>query len=213
MELENDRQWLEGYRRGDGRALEHVYRHYSPRVLRVLARQNVGPLDLDAAHQETFIRAFSETARLHFDGLQPFERYLFAIARRAAIDVLRAHGKLHHEALPLDETAAAGQVPSEHDTPEQAALRAETVATVRAFLSTLRDDELQFATARFIDGLSQEQAGARVGWSRQNARTREARLKVACLAFLRERGWSTTTAAARTALTAAVLSLFAAGGV
>ena len=201
IELQRDRAMLERYRAGDRATLELLYRQYSAEVLRGLARgfrlssdpssghAQVGPLDLDAVHQETFIRAFSESARLHYDGLQPFLPYLMAIARRAAVDVLRAQGKIQREAVPLDDAPQAQSKPDQTDTPEQAALRHEAATVVRAFLKTLEGDALTFATARFIDGESQADAGLRCGWSRQNARTQEARLKAACIRYLCDTGW------------------------
>lgn len=217
--LETDRALLDLYRRGDRSTLSRLYRHYSASVLRALSRGfrvgsggvesrvGVGPLDLDAAHQEAFVRVFSESARLGYDGLSPFEPYLLAIARRAAVDVLRAQGKLHREAVALDDAPEAPALADDADDPEQVALRTETAAVVRAFLKTLDGEALSFATARFIDGESQLSAAARCGWSRQHARTQEAKLKAECVRFLTERGWLDASAG-KAAVAAAVLSLF-----
>jgi RNA polymerase sigma-70 factor, ECF subfamily len=214
--LQGNRQLLEGYRRGDRATLDALYSHFSAPVLRYLSRgfrvrggeARVGPLDLDAAHQETFVRAFSESARLHYDGLKPFEPYLLAIARSAAVDVLRAQGKLAREAMALDELEEQDAPAGLDASPETAALRAEAEAVVRSFLATLGSEDLAFATARFIDGLSQEKAGARCGLSRQEARTREARLKAACLAHLGARGYLDSGLSAQALVTTLVLALF-----
>jgi RNA polymerase sigma-70 factor, ECF subfamily len=207
MNLETDRAVLEAYRRGERSTLDALYRHFSAPVLRYLARgfrvklsggvgqAQVSPLDLDAAHQETFVRAFGESARLHYDGLKPFEPYLFAIARSAAVDVLRAQGKLNREAVPLDDLTSTEAPVDPRESPEQLALRAEAEALVKAFLATLSAEDLRFATARFIEGLSQEKAGQACGLSRQEARTREAKLKAACLEHLGQRGFLETGAA------------------
>jgi len=214
-----DRGLLLGYRRGDPKTLELIYRRYSAEVMRALSRgfrvgsggtvshAAVGPLDLDAAHQETFLRVFAESARVHYDGLQPFEPYLMTIARRAAVDVLRAQGKLMREAVALDAEPGARQLPDDADSPEQVALRTETAAVVRAFLDTLDGEVATFATARFIDGQSQEAAGAKCGWSRQQARSVEARLKADCLRYLNDRGWLQTAEGGK-AVVLAVLGLF-----
>ncbi len=220
MQLEQDRRLLEGYRRGDRAVLEAIYRALSGPVLRYLSRgfrvrssgalgvAQVSPLDLDAAHQETFVRVFGESARLHYDGLKPFEPYVLAIARSAAVDVLRAQGKLQRESIPLDELEEH-QAP--HDptaSPEAAVLKAEAEAVVQGFLATLQAEDLTFATARFVEGLSQEKAGARCGLSRQEARTREARLKAACLKHLGERGFLGSAASAQSLVATLVLALF-----
>jgi len=219
--LEHDRQLLEGYRRGDRAALDVIYRRLSAPVLRALSRGfgvrvssavsavQVSPLDLDAAHQETFVRVFSDSARLHYDGLKPFEPYVLAIARSAAIDVLRAQGKLHREALPLDEVADALFDPTA--SPEAQALQAEASAVVQAFLSTLSPEDRTFATARFIDGLSQERAGALCGLSRQEARTKEAKLKARCLEHLSTKGFLDGPTVKSALVTTLVLELFLVG--
>ena len=220
MQLEQDRAALEGFRRGDHATLDALYRFYSPLVLRTLSRgfrvravgsqvmAAVHPLDLDAAHQETFVRAFSDAARLRYDGLKPFEPWLLAIARAAAVDVLRAQGKLHREAIALDESVAESLPAPEESSPEHVALRAEAAAVVQGFLAMLEADDLRFATARFIDGLSQAKAGALCGLSRQAARTREAKLKAACLAHLGQRGFGTLDASVRAIVVGLVLSMF-----
>lgn len=201
MQLETDRALLDGYRRGDRKTLNAMYLWFSPRVLRSLSagfrvkvsgsvgQAHVGPLDLDAAHQETFIRAFGETARRNYDGLTPFEPYLLAIARSAAVDVLRAQGKLNREAVPLDDLHDHEAPADPQVSPEQLLLRAEAEELVKSFLGTLSEDDLRFATARFVDGLSQEKAGSLCGLSRQEARTREAKLKATCMRYLGERGY------------------------
>lgn len=216
MNPELDRALLDGYRRGDLKVLDALYRHYSAPVLRSLSRgfrvrggtAQVSPLDLDAAHQETFVRLFGESARRSYDGLRPFEPWVMRIAHSAAVDVLRAQGKLHREAIALDDLESDQALADFDASPEQLALRAEAEAVVKAFLSTLGPDDLAFATARFIDGLSQTQAGARCGLSRQEARTREKKLKSACLAHLGRHGFVDASAAAsRAVVTTLVLQL------
>ena len=66
---------------------------------------------------------------------------------------------------------------------------AEAQALVRQFLGTLSDRDQQFARLRFIDGLSQDEAGKQSGYSRQEARTREDKLKGQCVKFLSQKGW------------------------
>ena len=196
-----DRALLAAFRRGDRAALTRVYRAYSPRVLNYLSRgfrvradgatgsARVGPLDLDAAHQETFIRAFSDHVRHAYDGLRPYEGFLLAIARSAAVDTLRASGKLARSSVPLDEAPELQSLAAEHVSPEDSALEAELRALVGGFLARLSPEERRFADLRFVDCLSQEVAGAALGLSRQEARTREARLKRALLEFLEAEGW------------------------
>ena len=175
--LESDRALLDGYRRGDRRALERIYRELSPVILRFLARLGVRALDLDAAHQEAFVRVFGEQARSRYDGLKPFRPYALGIARFAAIDLLRAQGKVMANVVELDESLSDGE------TPEEAAATAEVQEQVRRFLDTLPPVDRAFAAARFMEGLSQEKAGEQCGLSRQEARTKETKLRAQCMHF------------------------------
>lgn len=101
--LPEDRDLLDGLGRGDETALADVYRQHSPRVVDALrlgfSFQSSGkrrrfkgfsdPLELESFVQEVFLRAFSERARLAYDGLRPFEPYLLTVARNIVIDELR----------------------------------------------------------------------------------------------------------------------------
>jgi len=199
--LPDDRALLDAFRRGGRAALTRVYRAYSPRVLAYLSRgfrvrsdrdngaARVGPLDLDAAHQETFVRAFSDRLRQAYDGVRPFEGFLFVIARSAAVDTLRSIGKLARSSVPLDEAHEVHTLPVDRCSPEEAALENELRALVATFLSRLSPEERRFAQFRFVERCSQELAGAALGLSRQEARTREARLKLALAEFLAAEGW------------------------
>ena len=199
--LPHDRSLLTAFRRGEHEALTRVYRAYSPRVLGFLSRgfgvradgwtsiAHVGPLDLEAAHQETFIRAFSERARLAYDGLRPFEGFLFALARSAAVDTLRAVGKLARNSVPLDDVPELRSLAAEQASPEDSTLESELRTLVGQFLAGLSALERRFAELRFVERRSQEQAGGALGLSRQEARTREARLRRALIDFLESQGW------------------------
>jgi len=192
---------LAGYRRGDPDVLTKLYRAYSPRVLRYLSNgfrvrldmtlriARVGPFDLEVAHQDTFVRAFSERARLAYDGLRPFEGFLLAIARSAAVDTLRAAGKLSRNSIPLEDAPKLASMALEQASPEDVALETELRALVGRFLARLSPTERRFADLRFVERRSQERAAAELDLSRQEVRTREIRLKRALLEFLQAEGW------------------------
>jgi RNA polymerase sigma-70 factor (ECF subfamily) len=222
--LEQDAVLLEAFRRGDPAALTRVYQTYSAHVARFLSRTyvargpaglaRVGPLDLEAAHQETFVRAFREQARRDYDGERPFEAWLNALARQAAVDVLRAAGRIAQQAVPLDDTPLVERLATDSPSPEDRALEAETRALVRRFLDGLDEVGRHFADLRFVQGLSQERTGAALGLSRQEARTREAKLRRALMDHLSAAGWLTSepgivpSAAAAAAALALVLPHF-----
>ena len=221
--LPGDRAVLDGFRRGDPAALTRVYREYSPLLARFLARTfsvrggsassafRLSALDLQDAHQESFVRAFAERNRKAYDGLRPFEGWLFSIGRSAAIDLLRAKGKVANEAVSLDE-GNLPEVGSDDKGPEDQALEHEIRALVQRFLATLDGQARRLAELRFAEGRSQEQASAELGLTRSEVRTREKRVREAFAGFLEASGWEGARGeSARAALAVLLLMLGAAG--
>src|SRR5215471_13429992 len=89
---------LARFRAGDRDALEVVYRAYVAKISEIAAQgfRSAGkggavpalgrrPADLADAVQEIFIKAFSRTARMSFDGARDFGPYLGRIARNVMI--------------------------------------------------------------------------------------------------------------------------------
>lgn len=196
--LLEDRALLTGFRRGEEGALTRVYDAYSDSVARYLAsgvflggpRQRiVSPLDLEAAHQETFIRAFRPEVRASYDGLRPYGPYLLTIARSAAISLLRSTGKLAREWVPLEGVPDLLHLAAESPGPEEQAIHSEVREVVGRFLDRLAQGDRELAQIRFVDGLSQEGAAAELQLTRAEVRTREGRLRKALTRYLSTSGW------------------------
>jgi RNA polymerase sigma factor (sigma-70 family) len=168
---------LVAFREGRPDALSAVYRHYVRSVdgyLRALARR-AGMADLCQASaiadllQEAFIRAFSPSARLAYDGLRDFGPYLNTIARNCFIDALRKRRIEVH--LELDELCAE-PAPGELDDYDP-----KVVAVLESYLGALSEPEKRVYEHRFVHGRSQEAACAALGMSRRSLRTSEERLR------------------------------------
>lgn len=200
----NDRSVLEAFRRGDSSVLTQVYRAYSPEVLRYLSRRfavrsetgtrsvALTPLDLDAAHQETFVRAFRPNMRQAYDGVRPYLGFLLTVARSTAIDLMRASGRVAREAVPLDDTPELTQLPTEGRSPEEEALGAEVRTLVRRFLDALPEEGRSLAQLRFMEGLSQESAAEQLQLTRGEVRVRERKLRLQFAEHLKGSGWLDT---------------------
>src|SRR5262245_3311733 len=100
MTIFRDRpELLQAYRQGERHALTEVYWAYVERVERLVRfglRMSRSPGELrssssDVAElmQEIFARAFSERARLGFDGLRDYGPYLGTLARNLIVDWAR----------------------------------------------------------------------------------------------------------------------------
>lgn len=190
---------LQGFRAGEPAALRDVYRTHVAEVARLLqqgfsfessgrAHRFTGydsAFDLQDALHETFRRAFEPAARMGFDGIRPYGPYLRMIARNVVLAAFRRQRKT----FPLADGAAdhddAVVVADHAPSAEQGALQGELRAHVRAFLDTLAPGDRELLTVRFVEGMSQRDAAARLGLGRQQIRGREAKLRAALLDHLR----------------------------
>jgi RNA polymerase sigma-70 factor (ECF subfamily) len=211
--LSEKRELLKGFRAGERRALEEVYRHYAPviaaflqagfgfqsgeRMLRFAGYRQ--PFDLDNALQETFLRAFREPARLAYDGLRPYRSYLYMIARNVVIDDFRRAGS-----SPVFADAPAGSQdalepgadPAElAPTPEDDAMRREIARLYASFSERLEERERSFFRMRFGEGRTQAEIGEAAGLSAMQVRTLEKKLRTAFVVFLNQHGYLDGTSA------------------
>ena len=177
---------LAGFRRGERAALTAVYWAYVDRVERTVrygySIVSRGDVRVPGAHrdeivdavQETFLRAFEERARLAYDGQRDYAPYLRTIARNLLADRARKLGReLSFDALAesedLDRPSAADD--------DEAWATPETMRVVTKYLASLGDELRALHRERYERGLSQQEAAAALGWTRQQLRTREARLR------------------------------------
>lgn len=191
-ELLEDPGTLAAFRRGEDAVLARVYSAYSARVIRFLVRRSNGirssPLDVDLAHQETFVRAFKPKAREAFDGVRSFEAYLLAIARTVAVDAWRAGGKVGNASIPLKDAPEAERHRDGEMSPEESLLQAELRRLVQSVLLELPDLDRRLAELRYVEELSQERAAEQLSLTRGELRVRERKLRGLLLQKLVERG-------------------------
>jgi RNA polymerase sigma factor (sigma-70 family) len=223
------RELLDRFKRGERRALEEVYRHYVPEVAAFLQRgfsfNSAGrmmrfagfsqPFDLDNALQETFARAFRESARLGYDGLRSYKNYLLAIARNFVLDELRTREvamspfiERIDASAPIDvagdgeeaaPVAAVSDSPSGAHSAEQELLRRELGRLYGEFVARLDERDRTFFRHRFEEQRTQIDAGAASGLSHMQARTLEKKLRKAFLEFMQANGYLEAYAAATAA--------------
>ena len=215
--LIEQRELLRRFKAGERAALEEVYRHYVPAVAAFLqggftfnSRDRTlrfagytQPFDLDNAIQETFTRAFKESARLGYDGLHPYKGYLLAIARNLVLDEFRNR---EVAMSPFIEARGAGEVPAGPgivgaptaavtDGPsggmsaEHEFLRNELGQLYTAFLERLEDRDRRFFRARFEEQQTQVEAGQATGLSHMQARTLEKKLRQRFLEHMHANGY------------------------
>jgi RNA polymerase sigma-70 factor (ECF subfamily) len=247
MILVERRELLDGFRRGDRAALAEVYRHYVKDVARFLRRGFSfssegrpfsfrgfgGGYEVEAAVQEVFRRAFEERARQSYNGIDPYRPYLLRIARNTVINDLkskqpilfrfRAGRPVILESAPDEPEPGQDPFAPLELSPEELAEAQEVAEIVRRFKSSLDARASGVFLQRFEEGLSAEDTASKLGLTRSQVRTTEAKLREAFLRHLEGSGYleayrSTTAAGASSrpeqvgALIAFVLMIAAGGG-
>jgi len=215
--LVDNRALLQRFRRGEAKALRQVLAHYAPLISGLLRRGfgfNVGgerirfggyesTFDLEDALQEVFRRAFSENARLNYDGLRPYKAYLGAIARNTVINEYQARKrKLERFAVELNDTMhvveeewSASDDPLAFGDSEPTGKPAKDVETIElrnlllTFRDTLSDRERDIFGLRFEEHLSHAAITERSGISPSKIKTTEAHIRKRLLHYLREHGY------------------------
>jgi len=162
--------------------LERVYRTYRrpvERNLRASARAHgatelAQPSAVADLSQEVFVRAFSDTARIGYDGRRAFGPYLGSILRNCLIDALRARGReVLREPSELCLELELEDVCQGHDEvgqdPKIASLLSNYIAGLTPALASIY-------WQRFVLGQSQEQTSMALGLSRGGVRNAEKKL-------------------------------------
>lgn len=196
--LGQDRSRLERFRKGDPSVLEQVYRHYAPELATSLSRGFSfssgedrlrfsgihSPAELEDVVQETFVRSLAEPARQSYDGQRPFGSYLFGVAKNLLIDRFRRKDQEHRYSIDLDNTSD-----STSSLPPDIAIEREQVRQVVArFEESLSTDDRQLVSLRYRQGLPRREVCDRTGWTPQQLRTRELKLKERLVEFCGTRG-------------------------
>jgi len=178
------RELLDAFRRGERSALTEVYNHYVDRIALVLRRgfrldatsiaipgASDSERERELLHQ-TFVNAFSEKARLTYDGLKPYQPYLLRIAKNLLLDDGRRMGRVILSATPHLEY--------DHGEPEDLALPPDEElsfrqlrATTFDYCQTLEPTLQQFVKLRFEDSQSQQIVAETLKVSRRTVRAWE----------------------------------------
>jgi RNA polymerase sigma factor (sigma-70 family) len=201
------------FRRGDRATLAAVYRKYAPIVEKTILYGFssggyafpglVHVYDQQNALQEVFVRAFADKTRASFGGDVPFEAFLRGIARNVMFEMARQEKRagIPTEIADLAEIGEAAPPPSA----EELRRHKELCAATRTFVGTLPQELRTVVALRFDARLPQVEVARRMGLSRQNVRTLEARVARALYEHLRATGIADPRAAVATTL-AEVLS-------
>lgn len=215
--MEEDRPFLEAFRRGERDALDRVYREHAEEIAAILvhgfAFSSAGRpcrfqgltsrFDIEDLLQEVFARAFHERARLSYDGLRPYGAYLAGIARAAVIDRLRSESRWQRR-FQWDDGAAA-TAPLAHDAgnatdplageiapagdPARDIENAELVRLLQEFQDSLSADEKEVFRVRFREGKSLADVERETGRPPSKVKTLERKIRGRLLERIWESGY------------------------
>lgn len=167
----SDDDVLARFRQGDETAVREVFRRYGGAVQTVAKSMVSSPDLVNEVVQETFVKAWKAAAS--YDEQREFTPWLYSIARRTAIDVVRREAR--REAAELDDNQPAVAGMSFERTWE--------IYEVRKALDELPDQERSVLKMMFLAGLGHaqisEQLGIPVGTVKSRANRGKKRLAVA----------------------------------
>jgi RNA polymerase sigma-70 factor, ECF subfamily len=209
IDLHEDRELLDAFRRGDPTVLSRLYTTFAPALTRFLAGGFSSARDgrsvrvaiadpserLDLV-QDTFTKAFAERNRLAYDGIHPYGPFLVRIARNLAIDRLRKSrrwARLVVEDKPVSADDGAPSLieraaDSHSESPETNAARRQIVDVLRSYLATLPVQERELLSLYHNDEASQRTAAEAMGLTRNQVRTLVARVRRGLLAHMQAQG-------------------------
>lgn len=197
--LVDDRELLRQFRDGHEQALTRVYRHYAPKLATFvrsgfqLGSDNrfsgfSSTFDVESAIQEVFSRAFTERARLGYDGVRPYESYLYGIARHVIADELRRRTRMREQSLdePAEMALESARSAAAAADDEDRRLQALIDDFVR---DQLDDRDRRLYQLRYREGLTQQATADAAGLSRIQIRRWETKLRRRLLRHLKRGGY------------------------
>jgi RNA polymerase sigma-70 factor (ECF subfamily) len=191
---------LKAFRKGNDQALSQIYEYYVRDVAKLLrfgfSFSSQGQscrfagfqsaFDLNDALQETFLRAFSDTARLGYDGQRPYSAYLMQIARNHVINLFRHREDADDKVF---EKIEAQGVQNLQTSQEDQLVSSELAQLYQQFIKELPEIEQQVLRQRFEKELARRKVCEQCGLSPMQLRTTEKHIKKKYLSFLIANGY------------------------
>lgn len=158
MRQYDDEKLLREYRKGREAAFEELVRRHGPAIKAYALRMLRNSEQAEEIFEETFLRV--ATARGQWENRGTVRGYLFTIAHRLCIDVLRRR-KVERAAFPgLVEMARYRRfTPS----PEASAVMGQRAEQLETAIAALPEEHRQVLLMRVVHGLSAAETGEALG--------------------------------------------------
>ncbi len=146
----------------DSVAFGHLYDRHAPVVLGIAVRIVQDQAEGEEVLQEAFWRVWNQAAT--FDPAKgPFRAWLFSIARRQALDLLRRRNVRPQAARDESEERRFEQAPSLDEGVPEAAEGAIAAAQLRGALDRLSAEQFQVLDLAYFKGLTRQEIARTTG--------------------------------------------------
>ncbi len=203
-----DPQLLAEYRRGEKEAFLALYNQYALPLKRFLQggfsfssqgricrfKGTDSGMDVDSLVQETFARAFIKNTRENYDGVRPFQTYLFSIAKNLVLRECHQRERLtsvdHIDETEHDESAFTSlRESSMNMSPEKRFANQQLQSITQNFFRVLTAEEKLYFKYRFAKGFTQEGTAEKMETTRARVKLLEKNVRTRFLKLLRENGY------------------------
>jgi len=188
--LRDDAKVREAFRRGQRWALTEVYRVYFPIAATVATRGSgnfrgfFNPSDRDDAIQNVFAAAFEEKARLRYNGVDPYSKYLRGIAQNVCRRMLEKSAR-------FARTDGQPELEVPPDGVDDRLISAQQQAVMKQFKDSVdTEPDKTILAAYFLEGEAEEKIAVDVGITRYKVRKIIALLHRRMTRYLKENGIS-----------------------
>jgi len=202
-----DPQLLLAYRNGDESAFLSLYNSYANSLRRFLQggfsffsqgkicrfRGVDAGMDTEALVQETFARGFAKKTRENYDGVRPFQTYLFSIAKNLVLRECHYRDRMVSSEEIHETQSSISLIPSSNvtlgESPERSIANKQLENITQNFINTLNPEEKAFFSVRFAKGLTQEGTAEKLNTTRARIKLLEKNVRRRFLEALRENGY------------------------
>ncbi|MCA9506982.1 MAG: sigma-70 family RNA polymerase sigma factor, partial [Myxococcales bacterium] len=201
-------QLLASYKKGEKSAFLILYKNHSSPLKKFLHGgfsfssqgrlyrfRGVDPsMDIDAIVQETFTRAFMPSTRINYDGIRPFQTYLFSIAKNLVLRECHHRDRLINVERVEDTPEPVGNYPfcsreNYGESPETHMQNLQLKELTDRFIGRLNSEEKQFFSLRFSQGNTQEGSAKLMNTTRARIKLLEKNLRKQFLDLLKKNGY------------------------
>jgi RNA polymerase sigma factor (sigma-70 family) len=203
-----DPQLLLAYRQGSEEAFLALYERFSNPLRRFLQggfsfssqgrqcrfRGTDTSMDVESLVQETFARAFAKTTRENYDGVRPFQTYLFSIAKNLVLRECHYRDRLVvvdyvEENADGQSVFSGSQENGAIDNPEQRVANKQLQGIMGTFIGELTEEERSLFSLRFAKGLTQEASADVMKTTRARVKLLEKNIRKRFLDRLKQNGY------------------------